>query len=125
MLEVRPGLNIMIFETFSGCKFLFTSFRLPDCSLQRVVIKYCDYRRLYGLQLQIGAYAYATPTLRLRYAYATPTLRLRYAYATPTLRLRYAYATPTLRLRYAYATPTLRLRYAYATPTLRLRYAYG
>jgi hypothetical protein len=40
VLEVRPGLNIMIFETFSGWKFLFTSFRLPDCSLQRVVIKY-------------------------------------------------------------------------------------
>jgi hypothetical protein len=37
----------MIFETFSGWKYLFiTSFRLSDCSLQWVVIKYNDYRRV-------------------------------------------------------------------------------
>ncbi len=45
--EVRPGLNIMIFEDVLWLKiFIYTSFRLPDCSLQRVVIKYNDYRRL-------------------------------------------------------------------------------
>ncbi len=37
----------MIFEDVLWLKiFIYTSFRLPDCSLQRVVIKYNDYRRL-------------------------------------------------------------------------------
>ena len=58
--EVRPGLNIMIFEDVLWLKiFIYTSFRLPDCSLQRVVIKYNDYRRL---RFTITGY---TPTLRL------------------------------------------------------------
>ena len=53
----------MIFETFSGWNFLFTSFRLPDCSLQRLVIKYSDYTDDYVLQLQVAANAHATPTV--------------------------------------------------------------
>ena len=48
----------MIFEDVLWLKiFIYTSFQLPDCSLQRVVIKYNDTDD-YGLQLQ---------AIRLRY----------------------------------------------------------
>ncbi len=53
-------MSLMIFEDVLWLKiFIYTSFRLPDCSLQRVVIKYNDYRRL---RFTITGY---TPTLRL------------------------------------------------------------
>ncbi len=50
----------MIFEDVLWLKiFIYTSFRLPDCSLQRVVIN-TMITDDYGLQLQATVYAYAT-----------------------------------------------------------------